>query len=171
MATYSVTLSVKQWADYHNRLAKSFVPTIMRGMHRGALQSVAGLQRATNFAPSSSEHKQFTGAVNTGAYKRAWKWGQLPDGVMVYNQMPYAGVIEGGRRKGARMPPKDAIARWAQRKLSLSEHDAKRAAFAIARAIQKKGLRPRHVMLDRIPDMVSAMNDGILKELDRELSR
>ena len=58
--------------------------------------------------------------------------------------VPYAIVIEKGRKPGT-MPPVDAIALWAVRKLGLSPEEAKGAAFAIAKSIAKKGIKGRHM--------------------------
>lgn len=56
--------------------------------------------------------------------------------------VPYAIVIEKGRKPGT-MPPVDAIALWAVRKLGLSPEEAESAAWGIAKNIQKRGFSPK----------------------------
>lgn len=87
---------------------------------------------------------------NYGTYRSAWfatpmqRGSQI--GVLVGNKAPYAGVIEYGRRKGAKQPPQERIARWAQRKFKIPYSEAKRAAFSIARAISRNGIQGRFVL-------------------------
>lgn len=76
---------------------------------------------------------------NTGYYQRAFKSQDLPNGVLFFNQASYAGVIEGGRRAGARMPPVSVIARWVTQKGIARGKEARSIAFVIARKIAKQG--------------------------------
>jgi len=50
-------------------------------------------------------------------------------------------IIDDGARP--HFPPVDAIALWAQRKIGLSREEAKKAAFPIARRINRRGLPRR----------------------------
>ena len=61
----------------------------------------------------------------------------------VGSPLQYAETIEKGRRPGSKMPPVDAIALWAVRKLGLSPEEAEGAAWAIAKHIAKHGFSPR----------------------------
>ena len=54
---------------------------------------------------------------------------------------PQANVLEYGRRPGGRMPPPDVVATWAARNGIDPE-----AAFPIARAIARRGIRGRFFM-------------------------
>lgn len=69
------------------------------------------------------------------------------------------------------MPPSQAIARWAQRRLGLSEADAKAAAFLIARAIARRGLRGRQILSGSIGELRQMVNEEILRELATEMGR
>jgi len=61
--------------------------------------------------------------------------------VTLYNTTKHAPFVEGGRRAGARMPPREAILPWVLRKgLPAS------AAWPIARAIARRGIKPRRVI-------------------------
>lgn len=55
----------------------------------------------------------------------------------------YVIYVENGRRKGAKMPPPDAIARWCRRK---GLPDDNNTVWAICRAISRDGIAPRPVM-------------------------
>jgi hypothetical protein len=109
--------------------------------------------------------------VNTGFYRLAWKAERVSgaSAVRVYNQAPYAGVIEYGRRPGARMPPVEPLARWAQRKLALPYPQARSIGFAIARSIQKKGIPASNVLGGAIPKLEKAFVQEVKRELDRAL--
>lgn len=60
----------------------------------------------------------------------------------VFSALPYAIVMDQGRRAGAPISRAgiDAIGLWAQRKLGLSADEASRAKWAIASAIVKRGI-------------------------------
>ncbi len=89
-----------------------------------------------------------------GAYRAAWKVETVKDGSEVYNDMPYAPVIERGAKAENIKPGRamiDALAEWARRKgltghapgerSSADAYAASRSiAWAIARAMQKKGI-------------------------------
>lgn len=168
----TVTLSTTQWAAQMKKLGNRFPGAALRGAKRGAMRAASLLQRATGKAEPANPAKIGTGgAVNTGFYKRAWKWEGLPSGARVYNVAPYAAVIETGRRVGATRPPIGALTDWAQRRIGLSREDARKAAFAISKAIQKRGLLPRKVMGNKLPEIQQIWVKEITAELAKELAK
>lgn len=168
MATTVINIKLADLPAQFRKLGKRLPVACRRGALRGALRAVQTLQRATGLVPPASPYGA-TGAVNTGFYKRAWKYEATPDGARVFNAANYAAVIEYGRRPG-RFPPSAAIVDWAQRRLGLTREQAKAAAFPIARAIAKRGLQPRRTMTDKLPDIEKQFFEELVKELDRELS-
>ena len=118
-----------------------------------------------------------TGAFNTGFYVRSWKARREAYSggwqVHIFNTAPYAGVIEYGRRAGARMPPRSAIAAWVTRKLRIPFPQADSVAFLIARSIKRRGLEPRRVITG--PDiqdrLKAAMDDEITRALQNAWAR
>ena len=170
MVAKIVTMDMSRWATSLVQLRERFVPAVKRGLKRGGLASIPILHRATELAPAANPGGTGIGAFNYGIYKRAWKTYSLPDSQVIINDTPYAGIIESGRRPGL-APPRVQIARWAQRKFNLSEADALRAAFAIARAIAARGLIARRVMTNSLPAIMAAVNNAIDAELLRELAR
>lgn len=165
MAT--VRFSLSEWQKWIGDL--KFGDVAMRGLRSGAQRALPILHRATENAPKASENGSI-GAVNTGRYRRAWKTAEVTRGVRVFNTERYAPVIESGRRRNARRPPRDAIVRWAMQKRGMSRREAERAAFAIARSIGSRGLRARKVLKNSLPDIKDAVIDEVMVELRRELN-
>lgn len=64
----------------------------------------------------------------------------------IFSSLPYAVVMEEGRRPGHPVSPAgiEAIGLWAQRKLGLDAKDAKRVKYAIANAITRRGIKATH---------------------------
>lgn len=172
MTTTVIKMSLKELPAAFLSLGKRLPVAARRGALRGALRAVQTLQRATGLVgPANPAGKGEGGAVNTANYKRNWKYAALPDGARVFNSATYAGVIEFGRRQGARQPPTQAIVDWAQRRLGLTRTQAKAAAFPIARAIRKRGLLPRKTMTDQLPRIEKDFFEEVEKELQRELAK
>lgn len=83
------------------------------------------------------------GLVHTGAFKRGWVVGSGPS---VRNDVPYAAVIEHGRRPRRPGPPIAPIREWVRLKLGKTGDELERTAWAIRNSIHKKGTRPRKLM-------------------------
>lgn len=160
-----VHVNLKQFAAYTKQYAKEAPIAIVRGMTSGMMLGLVTVQRSVREARPASANGQ-AGAINTGAYLQRWKaWLNLPSRVVFHNDAEYSGVIEEGRRKGSTRPPIQAIEIWARRRLGLSEKEAKPAAFAIANAIAKRGLRARRVM----KSVEGEIRKGIVSEIQHEL--
>lgn len=101
--------------------------------------------------------------VDRGTYRRSFRFDDIPDGAVVYNFAPYAPVIEGGRRPGSKPPPIGPIMDWVRRKgvgrqygpnqagkrkvtAKLGDAAIRSIAFAIARAIGKRGIPAYHIL-------------------------
>lgn len=95
-------------------------------------------------------------AVHTSKFGRSWKI-KSPNKwtTVIYNRARnaknkyhYGLVIEGGRRRKARMPPPKALERWVQDKRPglVEMFGVKGASFIVARAIRDFGIRPRPIM-------------------------
>lgn len=169
MTTFTATISTSQYAGFMLKLKDRFMPAAKRGVLSGVLHSLEIVRSNTlNCAPASPYGS--AGAFNIGVYWRGWRAGPTSRGAVIYNDVPYAPIIELGRRPG-RMPPRKAIAPWLKRKLHLSDKEAEGMAFVVARAIGKRGLEGRHVLEASIPDIVKRVEDGIDAELRKELAR
>ncbi len=131
-------------------LAKKAKPAVSSALTSAALLlRVAVTQRAM----TTKSDRGFAG-FNTGYYARAWKTqkvvdsGDLADSyIRIFNQAPYAGVIEYGRREG-KMPPSSALVPWVRRKLGVSAKKAPGVAFAVAKKIGARTIAGRHIITD-----------------------
>lgn len=175
MATTVITCAIADLPKIFQKLGERTRPALLRGAKSAAAQMLPLMVRATDNAPPASPRGS-KGAVNTAAYRQRWKTlattgpgGSL--GVLVSNDSPYAGVIEYGRRPGARRPPVEPIARWAQRKLGLPYKNARSMAFVIARRIGQRGLLPRRVLTSEQTTrlLLEALERDVLHELLAEL--
>ena len=153
-------MTVKQLHRYLKGLPKALRKEVVRGIRVGAQRAVAIAQAAGDTAPAASDRGS-QGAIDTGRYRRSWRVRNVPDGAIVMNVAPYADIIERGRRAGRKMPPNKVMIKFAQRKLGLSLKEAKRAAFPIARAIKRRGLRPRRVLKDSTQKMIAVVLEEV----------
>ncbi len=126
--------------------------------------------------------------VDRSTYRREWHFDDTREGASVYNSSPHAGVIEYGRRPGARMPPLAAIEAWVHRKglvlgvtkkgkrrrlssrltpsqISGYQAQVRRVAWLIARSIARRGL-PAHLILETAAKHIDV---EIRRALAREL--
>lgn len=113
---------------------------------RQRLLERAAMNAAQRGAAEAVRLTDAAGLVDVGTYKRSFLVRRTANGAEITNRSPHAGVIEYGRRKGSRPPPVAVIELWARRKLRLPPAEARRAAFAIARNIGRRGLRPHFIM-------------------------
>ncbi len=146
MAIATRTVSLEQWADKIAKLPGKIDDVLERGLKAAGLHAQAVLVRASDVAH------------DTGSYARAWKFTTTPRSLTIVNEMVYSGVIEGGRRAGARQPPLPAIQAWVHRKLGVSAAEERSVAFVIARAIGRRGIQGKHVLgqkLDEITGFVT----------------
>lgn len=141
-------------------LADGFAAAARRGLMSGAKRALPMLQKKT----------AEVGAFNTGMAQKGWIAEERPpDAVAITNRQTYAGVIEFGRRPGSRVPPIKAIAKWAQRKLGLTEEEAKQAAYPIAKSIARKGIEGRPIVGPLVPAIAKMIAEEINFEIRRML--
>lgn len=119
-------------------------------------------------------------AVDTAALKRSVSTERVPDGAIVNVTAPHAAMIENGTRPF--FPPLAPLIEWVKRKGLHTTHlstrtsrktgetvvsvrkkktdaDAKAIAYAVAKAISKRGIEPRHFFKkawDRFPEVLGA---------------
>ena len=87
--------------------------------------------------------------IATGTLYNSVKFSITPKGKVTFHYAEEGKWVERGRRKGAKMPPQDSIAKWAKVKGLPQFRDKKgryisdkSRAFLIARSISKKGIKP-----------------------------
>lgn len=156
-------LSLKDWTKWAKKLPASFEGAVARGLAVGGQRAVLLLQTATSVAD----------AVDTGNYRRGWKYelSAKPPGVRFFNSTPYSGIIEEGRRPGARQPPVKAIEPWVRRRLGVSGDEVRSVAFAVARAIGIKGTKGKFILKKNEPEIARILTAEVELSLQKELAR
>jgi hypothetical protein len=93
----------------------------------------------------------------------------------------YANVVEYGRRKGAKMPPVDAIKKWIKQKpvrlqkkgggfIPMTEKNLNTAAFLIARSIAKRGTPEVRYYRDAVEAELEERGPAFLDALEKEIA-
>lgn len=148
-----------------------FRAAAVRGLHSAAARGVQIIQ--TELIPARVPQP-----VDRGLFRAGWRFFLDEDGAWLTNTEPHAGHVEHGVRAehvkiGKRMIA--ALAEWAARKgLASAGEEAVSAAWAIAKAMKRKGIfgKGMHVldelMRDRMPDIAK---EEILAEINREKAR
>lgn len=128
--------------------AKAVVDSLTRDALQAALSYVAGqvAERAPRNFGALAQSFQASPAGTTGGIEILGVSPQSQLVGRVFSSLPYAIVMEEGRRPG--FPVSRAgiasIALWVRRKLGLSGGEAKSATYAIATVIRQRGLPARH---------------------------
>lgn len=178
--------------SYYRRLGKGYQRAIQRGMIKAGAQAITILHEKTETAPPASPRGS-VGAFSDGTYKRGWKvsGGPGPNSFRTFNTVPYAPIIEYGRRPGGWSPRGgrrgrssggtsqyiQALSRWILRKglvgklkpngsrsRASQERQITSMAFAIAKSIANRGLQPRYVLTRSI----RPIQEAIVKQIRQE---
>lgn len=168
-----LVLNAAEFVRYHQQLAERFYPAALRGVHSGAARAIAQvLVPNTRTAPPANPAGVGSGgAVNTGQFLRGWRWKPIDRGAALFNIASHAPFVDGGRNADRKPPPLRAIVLWAIRRLGLSEAEAKRAAFPIARAISRRGLIGRNILKGGTEEIMRLVTLEVAHELEREMRR
>jgi len=162
------TIPINDLPGYMRRLGVAFGPAILRGLTGAAVRSVATLATESN-----RKRVRDTGRyLNGWTHSPAMSLGAVSAVVRVYNDAPYSGVIELGRRAGRKMPwlrtvplQSQPIYMWCIRQLGMTADEAEKAAWGIAASIKRKGIKGKHVLSDVADNLA---NDGA-KEVAKAL--
>jgi hypothetical protein len=159
----SARIDIKQAPAWVLKLGKQARGAALRGLYSAGLRTVEHIQ--TSIIPTESPIP-----VDRGAYRAGWVCENVSGGVLIYNKMPYASIIEYGARAenikiGRAMI--DALTQWVRRKgigaystrrfkggmegskptltqkvtlHRLKEPEARQIAWAIAKSMQKNGI-------------------------------
>jgi len=149
-------VSLNELADELEAYTKSQIEDLKAATVRGIARSIPLLVERS--------------PVDTGLYAQSWDFTATEYGAILGNYAPYSGVIEYGMRPGHWVPIEPLLA-WAKRVLTNTQgNDGKPIktgqpesgysdeVVALARGTQRKiyerGLLPRHVMRDAIPEII-----------------
>jgi hypothetical protein len=132
-----------------------------------------GITAAGQRARAMVVERTRTLAFNTGYLARAWKTNVehagLDSTVTIYNQAPYAGVVEYGRRPSGRMPPLGPLELWFQRKFRLRGAAARKAAYGLAINLMRRTIPGKHIITD--PSFKQTLETTLRGEVVKELRR
>lgn len=142
----------------------------LRGIWSAAARGLGIIQ--TQIIPARSPQP-----VDRGVYRAGWKWQPERDGATIYNNEPHAPIVEYGARAenikiGSAMIR--ALAEWVQRKGIATDGDPVRVAWAIARAMQRRGIFNRGSKrgLGVLKEFVEEHQERLVtEEVERELRR
>lgn len=137
----------------------------MKGLQAGALDIIADAQ--TNLRTN--------GSVVTGLLRqsgRTQKVDELTLDVGFFDTSNkgsgYAFYVENGRRAG-KMPPPDELIKYCRKKLRMSEREAKKAGWAMALRIARKGTRPHPFFNPAITKNRKKILDRLENEIKKNL--
>lgn len=108
-----------------------------------------------------------SGVNDTGALRSSWRVMMWRGSVRVYNDAPYAGVIEAGcRPHPVSKAGREAIARWAVRKLGVSVAESKTVAFLVARKISREGQKGHWILRKAVPFLKRMLGEEVVRYLN-----
>lgn len=146
-------ITLKQAAQKTEELGEKWRKAAIIGLQSAAARGVQDI--ITRIIPSRTPEP-----VDRGVYRAGWRFYPSPDGAVIENFEPHAVLIEDGVRAANVKIGKamiNALAEWVSRKGIASGEDAVSVAWAIAKAMKKRGIFGKQGM-------------GILRELvDRYL--
>lgn len=145
--TITRNIAVRDLGKYERQLAKQ-LPDVAKRVNRDTAKKAIGILQKTARAVRPYP------PIDTKRYINSFEIQRAPqDTVVVTNRRGYAGVIEDGRRAGARQPPVSALKGWVRRKFGVSPQRALGIAFAVARNIGKRGIKAKKVVTSAMPEI------------------
>jgi len=168
----TVKIPIRDLGKYMRELGESFGPALLKGLTEAAIRAEATLV-------SEGDRK---GVKNLGLYKAGWsrgtamRLGEASASIRVFNNMPYSGVVELGRRAGRKMPwlrdtpiDRQPIYLWCKSKLGMTDEEAAKAARPIAWSIKRKGIKGRYVVRDVLRQIGDEGAQEVAKALNRAM--
>lgn len=134
------TFRLDQYEELGEWLKGGFAHGAKRGLLSAAFRGLGVIQN--ELIPQEDPQP-----VDVGAYRAGWQVDAHDDGVDLVNTLPYAPVIEyGARAENIKVGRKmiDALEAWVVRKGIVGGAEARSAAWAIAKAMQVRGIFNRH---------------------------
>jgi hypothetical protein len=181
----SRVMSIPEFQRYSQQLGRVFLAAAQRGLIKSQPGLMVAVHESTlrtkGVAPST--RGRVMPAIATGRYSNSWRVGRpYRSGIKeismrMFSASEYAGVIEFGRRVGAKMPPSSAIDRWLRAKgidVGMSPSARRRFIFYVRRAISRRGLQPgRRVLYNQNTQgqMIVCVYKNIVDECNKSLVR
>lgn len=130
---------------------------ILKGTREAAKTLLASIQRHAAEAN-----------IDDGPYRQGFRIVVAGEKLSVVNDLPYARLIEFGRRPGP--VSAEGIRRltiWVERKGMASGKEARSVAFAVATKIKREGFKPRYVVTKALKSAKGSMRAEIEAALAR----
>lgn len=154
-----------RYDDAAARAAMRKAPDVVRKMLGFAIER--GAQEIARFARSKAPE-------GVGHLRNSIRVEKVSDlHYFVAPGMNYGRWVEGGRMPMRKMPPPGSLLQWIQRKLGIPEKQASRLEFVIARAIQRKGIKPQPFMqpaFEAKKDRVKQLADEAMRRAIAEIN-
>jgi hypothetical protein len=151
------------------KVARQHREAAVKGLHSAALRAVQVV--VTQIIPSRTPQP-----VDRAVYRAGWRPVMRPDGADVENLEPHAVFIEEGVRGPNVKVGKamiDALTEWVVRKRIAARADARGVAWAIAKAMQKRGIfgeRGLGILRELVDKHLERIvREEVQREVDREL--
>ncbi len=155
----SRSLSLKSFIGVVEHVPPKLERAVLRGLRSAAL-------RGKGFVVEEISTARPHPAVDRGTMRNSVVVRSRPKGALVTVDAPHAPVMEDGARPF--FPPLAPLAAWAKRKgLAQSDKEAQGVAFAIAKAMSKRGIEPRHFFAKGMERMYKIVAGEIQAELDQ----
>jgi hypothetical protein len=165
-----VKIDVSHARDLYKRLGSAFETGIRRGVILASQRSrKLVMDRTRTSSPRTRVLTSGAGAFDTGRFLNSWK---AEAGTSLYiaklfNDAPYAGVIEHGRRPGKGVPP-GVLDAWVRRKLVGTRRRGVKAikeieslAFLVSRAIKLRGIPGRRILAGAMPQIAEITREAV----------
>ena len=164
-------MSIGKFRLFIRSCGPRFRAAAVRGLHASAARGVQIIQ--TELIPNRVPQP-----VDRGLFRAGWRFFPDADGAWLTNVEPHASSVENGVRAENVKPGRKmiaALAEWAARKgLAEKGEEAVQAAWAIAKAMKRRGIFGKgmhlldELMQDRMPDIV---REEVAAEINREKAR
>ena len=127
--------TLDEYAKQVGGLPLKLETAIIKGLRSAAMRGVGEVVHSIN---ATSPHPP----IDTGELARSVDHSLLPRGGRLAVDAPHAAVMENGARPFR--PPFRPLYDWAKRKFGVDDKEAKQIARRVQRAIQQRGIAPRH---------------------------
>lgn len=162
-----MAMDLREYKTFITRYRGKNREAALKGLHSAAMRAVQVIQ--TEIIPSLVPQP-----VDRGLYRAGWRWTPESTGALIFNVEPHASFIEHGVRAANVKIGKamiQALTEWVVRKkLEPQGKKAVRAAWAIAKVMQRRGVfgQGLHVLeqlvRDKLPRIVA---EEIAAEIER----
>lgn len=152
-------VSIKDLSKQDRKLLRRHPAAVEKLLYAGAKRAEAILRMVT--------YRQTPLPIFSGNFVKSWVTERVSNGFRAYNRMPYAYVIDQGRRPGAKQPPSDKLKPWVKRKIAPPAKKLDSISFLVARAIGEHGIKGLFIVDQAMPIIEDRFDKLTNEALDR----